>query len=421
MRVGLAVIACLPFLLGASCPPNPPDPPPTCVPTPAGEPTFFWRGDDQVDISWEGMPITVCEGEDPQAKILQLRAVLDLPSPRTPVFLDSFCGLDRGDVAEMEVSMYDDQNRALYRRSLHLEGGVPDCYDAYDPRPSLSSLPTSRVVMDAVCRANGPNEVTGSISARCHLQGTVTFEPVTDPPDPPDPPIPPTCNIPDAANPDWTGLGGSRTTRDELEAAKATVGDRTGEDPLETLALLAAAVRDAGGCAVGPWDDEVAIRRSDSTPGQIKVDGWHAVAFTTGGYTLNPKGDPWLYTGPIISCGPPLPPPAFEITIRHHGGTANAPRFDSTGLVKGFDYCTSVGFVNRGACPVRPECSGPGCEFRDREACEQLVFGTPVWTSNGEVIPVGNPWQRKVKNGSWVQVCTGPEIEETVCSRRLEY
>jgi hypothetical protein len=141
------------------------------------------------------MPVTVCEGETPQAQILQLRAILELPSPRTPVALDSFCGLDRGDVAEMEVSMYDDQNRALYRRSLHLEGGVPDCYDAYDPRDSLSTLPTSRVVMDAICRANGPNEVTGSISARCHLQGTVIFAPEGPPPPPPPPPPPAGCTL----------------------------------------------------------------------------------------------------------------------------------------------------------------------------------------------------------------------------------
>jgi hypothetical protein len=77
------------------------------------------------------------------------------------------------------------------------------------------------------------------LSARCHLAVYLEFEEDAEP----------TCDIPHSEDPRWKGLGQPRNTRDQLQAAKIAVGDRTGKDPLETLALLAKSVRDAGGTA----------------------------------------------------------------------------------------------------------------------------------------------------------------------------
>jgi hypothetical protein len=125
---------------------------------------------------------------------------------------------------------------------------------------------------------------------------------------------------------------------------------------------------------------------------------------------------------PVAGCGAPTPPPAFELGVKRFGGRPGFPKFDARGLVKGYDYCVSVGFRNRGSCPVRLE-PVPGGPWQDRVACELLTFGTPVWKSDGEIHPVanGNPWMRHITEGTWVQVCTGPEILEQVCSKVVRY
>ena len=88
----------------------------------------------------------------------------------------------------------------------------------------------------------------------------------------------------------------------------------------------------------------------------------------------------------------------------------------------GRSYCDSVGFRNRNSCPPRLE-PVPGGPWQDRVACELVTFGTPIWKSDGIVYPVanGNPWMRHVRRGTWVQICTGPEILEQVCSALLRY
>lgn len=408
---GTVLVLLLALALGlAACGGNPP--PELCPkPPPPGEPTIIWRGDDQVELSWDDMPVVVCEGEDIQARILQRQIVLRLDEPRTPVSLDSFCGFDRGDTVEADVSFYDDQNRVLYRRSLHLEGGVPECYDAFEPRPSLSVLPTSRITMVATCRANGPNEVTGNLWARCHLMGSVIF-------DGGEPPPPPSCNIPGANDPDWKLLTQPRSTWEQLNAAKIAVGDRTGKDPLETLALLAQAVRDAGGCAVSPWDDEFAIeadslssreaqaeraRCTEVEDGTMVVDGYHAVAFTNGGYVSNPKGDAWAYGG--VSCRPPIPPPLARAKVKLHQ-TEPKRTYDRAFLVKDADYCREIGYTDgRLYCTVRPD------GHPERDACETLRVGTPRWSHTQ-----GTCWVRD--NGMYRCNDDAAGGEVTVCAEK---
>lgn len=405
-RWGVLVAAVLLLSCGGNPPPNGPDP---CRPVPDADARVVWKSPTELELDWVDMPATVGGGNE--ACVFNRRLVVNLGEQRTVKSAYSFHGFDNGDAIESLTVLYAADGTSLYRRSEHLEAANPDCYDAYDP-PVPVNHETHLLTLDTVCRVTGNNGVSGNLSARCHFLVVVNF----DDGGPPPPPPPPGCNIAGANDPRWQGLGQPRTTRELLNTAKIIVGDRTGKDPLETLALLAQAIRDKGGCAVGPWDDEIAIKRADG-----HVDGWHAVAFGTGGYTANPKGDSWKYGASPEVCGPPKPPPAYEITLKKFGGTPNAPKFDSTGLVKGFDYCTSVGFVNRGSCPVRPECS-QDCQFTDRKACELVTFGTPRWFSDGEILAFNdNPWMRKVKGGTWVRVCTGSTISPEVCSKVLAY
>lgn len=395
-------MALLSALALVACGGNPPPQPPQCPkPPPPGDPTFTWAGNTQLDISWEDMPVVVCEGEGIQARILQRRAVIDLPEPRVAETLDSFMGFDRGDVIEADVIIYDDQGRRLYHRSLHLEGNVPECYDAKEPRDSLSTHPTGRIIMDVVCRANGPNDVTGNLWARCHLQGTVNFRD-------PGPPPPPECDIAGPNDPKWEGLGLARTTREELNAAKIIVGDRTGEAPLETLALLAQAINDKGGCARGPWDDEVAIQRADG-----HVDGWHAVAFGTGGYTGNPGGDSWRYGTDPGGCGPPLPGPLHHAKVKLFQ-TEPKRTYDSAFLVgPDADYCAAVGYTDgRSMCTVRPD------GHPERDACEELAVGTPQWTfdGTGRCFPRPNPYQYRCDDDAEGMLTVCAEKSPGVCA-----
>jgi len=355
----LALVGC-----GGNPDPKPPPPPP---PPPAGEPSIIWRSADQVELSWTDMPVTVHGGSE--SSVLRRSMTVILPETRHIANVQSFAGFDRGDVIEATLALYNQANEAVYRLSPHLEGGVPECYPAYDPpTPPLVNTPASRLVLDAECRVNGPNDFNGKLTARCHFAVTVTFGDGTPPPPPPG-----GCSIAGPNDPKWNPLGLPRTTRKQLDAAKAVVGDRTGKDPLETLRLLAQAVRTAGGCAVGPWDDEVAILRSDG-----HTDGWHAVAFGTGGYTGTPKGDAWvLGNPPTAGCGAPVPQRITRVKA-HKIGNLPKPTFDSTYLVgPNAQYCAAVGFTDgRSFCTVRPE------GHPERAACEGL-FKPPIWTYVG--------------------------------------
>jgi hypothetical protein len=85
-------------------------------------------------------------------------------------------------------------------------------------------------------------------------------------------------------------------------------------------------------------------------------------------------------------CGAPLPPPVWRLSVKVHIRGPNRWILDSTPLVRDYDYCTKVGFTNRGECPVRQE-GDP-----QREACELYAIGRaddtgragPTWFRNGQ-------------------------------------
>jgi hypothetical protein len=400
--------------------PPPPDEP--CQPVPDADPTFRWESPQDLELTWVDMPVTVGGGDE--KCVLQRRLTYELDAPRRIKSAYSFHGFDKGDSVESLSVLYAKDGKPLYKRSEHI-GEVTAEYDAFDP-PQPVGYETDGLILDIVCRVTGNNSNTGNLSARCHLAVYVEFEDSAPPPPPP----PPGCQVPPGEPPEPWGPPVDPSVRpaqmwEAHNSAKIVVGDRRGKDPVETLRLLAQALRDAGHCADGPWGkqqgagDAVAIKAPDGL-----YEEYHSVGFTDGGYTSRPYKAAWPWRGeppPPAQCGPPLPPPASEIIVKKHGGTPKAPKFDGTGLVKDFDYCSSVGFVGRGSCPVRPECGDPPCPFMDREACELLTFGVPDWRSDGQIVETGNPWQRKVKAGTWVQVCTGPGIVPEVCSTKLQY
>jgi hypothetical protein len=316
------------------------------------------------------MPVTVYGGSE--ANVLRREFSFEMHEARLVESAQSFMGFDRGDVVESTVALYNQANEVIYRRSLHKEAGDPDCYEAFDPpQAPLTNTPAKRVRLAIDCRVNGPNDVTGNLSARCHLLATLTFGGSSPPPPPPPPP--PGCNIAGPDDPKWEGLGLPRTTREMLNTAKILVGDRTGHPPLETLALLAQAVRDKGGCALGPWVDEIAIQRADG-----HVDGWHAVAFGTGGYTSNPIGDSWRYGHEPTGCGAPIPGPLHHAKVKLF--QTSPKRTYNADFLVGPDsaYCAAVGYTDgRSMCTVRPD------GHPEREACEALRVGTPQWSFDG--------------------------------------
>lgn len=331
-----------------------------------------------------GNPPVVCGGDEDW--VLRRHVTLDLLEERQIRYVQSFMGFDLGDSVEAGAYLYNEQNAVIYRRSEHLEvvqgqwvsmpskctawidpTRDPVCYDAYDdPQPPMAPL-AKTLRLDIDTRVNGEN-VNGVLSARSHIMVTVVFG---------DEPPPSTCTIPGPEDPGWALLGDQRTTWEQLDAAKITVGDRTGEDWLETLALLAQAVNDAGGCAVGPWDDEVAICVAIDEDGTcIKVDGYHAVSSGNGGYTGSPKGDTWRY-GTAAACGPPTPPQLHHFTITLHQTEPKRTWAATPKCGPDQAYCANWWDDGRSMCPVRPE------GHPERPACEEWLVGTPLWSFEG--------------------------------------
>jgi hypothetical protein len=68
------------------------------------------------------------------------------PDSGSGVFLElvqTFLGVDRGDAAEADISIYDHRNQVVYRRSLHKEdSGI---YDAWDLDGTMATSPTTEV------------------------------------------------------------------------------------------------------------------------------------------------------------------------------------------------------------------------------------------------------------------------------------
>lgn len=242
---------------------------------------------------------------------------------------------------------------------------------------------------------------------------------------PPPPPPPATCAPPgpvpvDAVEADLVPLGDlSALFHDAILEATQTLGDRRVPKctPAQNLDAVAAQLK-------LQLPEHRIIRGIEAVFIERSPDGlwdeYHVVAFGDGGWTAAGRGK-FIGThrldSPASVCGPPTPPPAYKIKVKRFGGRPNAPKFDAVGLVTGAEYCASVDMGDRVNCPVRLE-PVPGGPWQDRVACEALVFGTPVWKSDGTIEPVdsGNPWMRHVIGGTWIQVCTGPSITPEVCS-----
>ncbi len=189
-------------------------------------------------------------------------------------------------------------------------------------------------------------------------------------------------------------------------------------------AQVTAAIRMRGMCGTQhePNTDEIAIGASVTSI----LEGYHIYSERpnrpgTGTIVFAPQAnrpswrifgidpDPNPTSPPTESCGLPEPPPVVKLKVRRHGGTPGAPKFDASGLVgPDADFCREVGYTDgRQNCTIRPDCSGPDCPFKDREVCERDIFGTPEWRSDGEIITLLNPWQIKIRGGTWVEVCGG--------------
>ncbi len=389
---------------------------------PLVEPDILWRGGTQLEIEWSDMPVTVQGGSEDF--VFTRRSVVPLPAPMFVDRVDSFAAYDRGDTLESVVVVYDQDNRVLHRRSPHKESGFAGLYRPFEQQ-WYRGPPVTEFTIDLACRVTAPNAVSDSLSARCHFLVNVLF--TTNAPDPgptptPDPnptPTPdPTCSIAHADDPGWNSpVSRPLRTRHQLEESKAIVGDRCGTDPNETLALLAQAALGLGYCASGPWDDEVAFLADDGL-----TEGYHAVSFGNGCYTGNPERDAWSHDEvgpPPGECGAPTPPPLHHFNLK-----PGTPWHSATPLV-GADpaYCAAVGFTDgRAICSVRPDCSGPSCEFKDREACETLVVGgDPLWRTDGRLIVKGdNPYLARCclpentgGNCSGAPVCTYLEVCNT--------
>jgi len=182
----LWLAALLPFCGALACtsnpPPQPPNPPPPPLainappPFPAAvDPIFIFRTPDQVEINWPDMPITVIGGSE--AFVFQRRTILNLQELRQVCHVQPFAGTNPGDRVEMEVSVYDKNNRIVYRTSPHQHSGATD-YDAYNVDEGSLIFPgtsTDRFIVDLVGRVVGQNPETGRLDAGIHFAVTLTF------------------------------------------------------------------------------------------------------------------------------------------------------------------------------------------------------------------------------------------------------
>ncbi len=101
------------------------------------------------------------------------------------------------------------------------------------------------------------------------------------------------CDIPDAETRGWNWLvRRAPEMMDQVEAAKALVGERCGENPFNTLALLAVELQRVNICARGPWADALAVRASGDV-----IEEYHSVAFTDGCWYGPAYKGSWYFGG----------------------------------------------------------------------------------------------------------------------------
>ena len=182
----------------------------------------------------------------------------------------------------------------------------------------------------------------------------------------------------------------------EVKRATDELGDLTGHAPNENLQKLRDKLRSYGLCAIGGEADSEAvfIRRPDAL-----VEENHAVFFGNGSWTGSGSGKFMGCHDDHSGCPPPAPPPVSKFVIKAHNNL-----WDATAKTCNQPYCAAIG-SDQLCCPVRLE------DDPYKMACQEL-WGTPVWSSNGTIVPTDNPYQVRCKGCTWIQICT-PDL--TVC------
>jgi hypothetical protein len=119
-----------------------------------------------------------------------------------------------------------------------------------------------------------------------------------------------------------------------------------------------------------------------SGAGFVRTGGIYKETCTPSSFPIDRTGLPPAGSG----CGAPYPPEINRMNCKVHLLAPEAYTLDSTALVDGLEYCTSVGFIDRNTCPVRLEDSPerrPCEEWRVGRAEDTGRFG-PTWTVNGK-------------------------------------
>jgi hypothetical protein len=272
------------------------------------------------------------------------------------------------------------------------------------PTPTPVSTPTPpppppEVVTcaDITCSEGYACEET-SAGPRCFLLPT---------PPPPPPPPPSGCNTQER---ELEAVGDCGTSmQDKLAEVTADLGDPTGNDPQDTLKIVALELGRRGVCAIAGIE-AVFIRNSRGL-----WEEYHVVYFGSGGWANSGRGK---YMGchkdpQVVGCTAPVTPKVNRWNLKPHNRW-----YDSTPLFygKGVDgYCALIGFPDRLFCPARSECPGFKCE--ERAACEAIgIGGAPLFRcekGDAEVNPE-NPFQGRCFDSAWIEVCSA---DQTVCER----
>jgi len=216
------------------------------------------------------------------------------------------------------------------------------------------------------------------------------------------------CYIPEEDSQYWQ-LSNSREPQmlKEVMNAEKQVGSRCGEDPDETLSFIARQLRFNRICA-GVMTDSVFVKNKDF------YEEYHVVSYGNGCYTGNPYKNTWTHEivqgkrCPIIVDNDHF----VEVRISHIGG--DKIRLTATPKYCGYPLPSHI-LPNCGT-----KCCTLGVDGGDYgEACEKELFGTPKWTSTGNlnftVLP--NPFNVRINSGSGTIKACG----KNGCSNEISY
>lgn len=226
------------------------------------------------------------------------------------------------------------------------------------------------------------------------------------------------CFAPDSEDPLWSpGSGaGDQAAMEAVKVAEGAIGDRCGhvgplpDDPSnahgaqeESLALLAADLRESGYCASGPWGDALAILQSNGLWAEV-----HAIEFGGGCWTTGPQNYPknlWKYGGtnpsppPTDAC-PINPPPVTRVDCKMaqpYGLIDCTPKANGQPILP-------EGDPNRAACELKASGGPPTYSLRTDSGALSLQL-------------TDNPWQVVAQGkGTGFLTCHVPVSAQTMCN-----